>query len=145
MAACDPGAQASFGPAAVSLGKLFVGGVGLGLRGVETGLSAYSKVTTTLSRSAAFRLSKELGGIPRSAQPIRTYTERLRDQVGNVLSRVYEYFREDGSTVTIREHSLGHTEGDLGPHFNVEVRPPGGGPRQPLAGGADDHVFFGQP
>jgi RHS repeat-associated protein len=104
-----------------------------------------NKQAATRSRSEAFRLSKERGGIPRSAQPTRTWTERLRDQPGNVQSRVYEYVREDGSTVTIREHSLGHTEGDLGSHFNVEVRPPGGGPRQPLVGGADDHVFFGKP
>jgi RHS repeat-associated protein len=74
-----------------------------------------------LSRSAAFRLSKELAGIPRSAQPVKTGTERLHDQVGNVRSRVYEYVRGDGSTVTIREHSLGHGKGNIGPHFNVEV------------------------
>lgn len=115
---------------------------GVGFVSLEEGAA---RAAGTLSRSAAFRLSKELGGIPRSAQPLRTFTERLRDQVGNVRSRVYEYGRGDGSTVTIREHSLGHVEGNLGPHFNVEVRPPGGGPRQPLAGGADNHVFFGQP
>ncbi|MGQ0684220.1 HNH/endonuclease VII fold putative polymorphic toxin [Bradyrhizobium sp.] len=47
--------------------------------------------------------------------------------------------------MTIREHSLGHAKGDLGPHFNVEVRSVGGGPRQPLVGGADEHVFFDLP
>jgi RHS repeat-associated protein len=114
------------------------------LKGAQVGVNAALR-GSTLSRSAAFRLSKELGGVPRSTQPLGTWTERLRDQPGSVQSRVYEFLRGDGNTVTIREHSLGHTEGNLGPHFNVEVRPPGGGPRQPLAGGADDHVFFELP
>jgi hypothetical protein len=54
-----------------------------------------------------------------------------------------EFVREDGSTVTIREHSLGHVKGNLGSHFNVEVRPLGGGASQPLLNGADSHVFYG--
>lgn len=54
--------------------------------------------------------------------------ERLTDQIGNVESQVYEFTLDDGGIVTIKEHSLGHVEGNLGAHFNVEVRPPGGGP-----------------
>jgi hypothetical protein len=96
-----------------------------------------------LSRRAAFRQAKEKGGIPRSQQPDKIYTERLTDQPGNVQSRVYEYKRSDGFIVTIREHSLGHTKGNHSSHFNTEVRPPDRGPRQPLQGGADSHTYFG--
>jgi len=61
---------------------------------------------------------------------------RLTDRAGNIRSRVYNFVRGDRSSITIREHSLGHLQGEVGPHFNVEVRPAGGGPRQPLVGGA---------
>lgn len=124
------------------------GGAQLGRPGVgpaPKGVDALKGAQEALTRSEAFQRAKELGGIPRSAQPTATRMERLRDQPGNVESRVYEYVRPDGSTVTIREHSLGHEQGNLGPHFNVEIRPPGGGPRQPLPGGADDHIFFNKP
>lgn len=93
-------------------------------------------------RNGAFRAAKDAAGIPRSAQPNRTFYERLYDQPGNVRSRVYEFQKADGSVVTIREHSLGHMTGGQGPHFNVELRPPGGGPRQPLPGGGDGHYYF---
>lgn len=88
-----------------------------------------------------FRLAKEPGGIPRSAQAFQTFTERLTDQPGNIMSRVFE-FRQGNSVMTIPEHSLGHLKGNLGPHFNLEIRPLGGGARQPLPGGGDGHFFF---
>lgn len=127
----EAGTLVAFGPAA------------LGIRKVGVGVA--TRAGAPLSRSAAFRQAKELAGVPRSAQPVAVRMERLRDQPGNVQGRVYEFVRADGSRVTIREHSLGHSQGNLGRHFNIEVRPPGGGPRQPLQGGADNHVFFSGP
>jgi RHS repeat-associated protein len=108
------------------------------LRAVQVGRAA----RTLPGRSAALRSARDAGGVPRSAQPSRVYHERLRNQLGNVQGRVYEYARQDGCVVTIREHSLGHSTGNLGPHFNVEIRPPGGGPRLPLPGGGDGHFYF---
>jgi RHS repeat-associated protein len=95
-------------------------------------------------RRGALRSAKTAADVPKSMQPGRIYYERLYDQPGNVQGRVYEFTKPDGSVVTIREHSLGHVKGELGPHFNVEIRPPGGGPKQPLPGGGDGHFFFEQ-
>ena len=50
------------------------------------------------TRSSALNQAKEKGGIPRSQQPSRTYSERLTDQPGNTTGRVYEYIRaKDGA------------------------------------------------
>lgn len=95
------------------------------------------------SRSEAFREAKEKAGIPRSQSPNRVYGERILDQEHYVEGRVYEFRREDGSIVTIREHSLGHEKGNHDPHFNSEVRSPEG-IKQPLRGGADSHAYFGR-
>ncbi len=137
----------------IAVGGVFLGavlpggGYGTGLKTTKRLVSSADEIVNApkkpLSRRAAFREAKEKGGIPRSQQPTKTYTERLTDQPGNVQSRVYEYKRSDGSVVTVREHSLGHTQGNHPSHFNTEVRPPDRGPRQPLQGGADSHTYFG--
>ena len=119
-------------------------GVAGAVRGGAAGLTAAVQAAKQFrSRSAAFRAAKQLAGIPMSAQA-KVSKVRLRDQPGNVQARVYTFVRSDGSTVIISEHSLGHAKGNRGPHFNVEIRPFGGGPKQALPGGADDHVHFGQ-
>lgn len=101
------------------------------------------KGATNKTRKTAFSEAREKGGIPKSQQPDRVRHERLEDQPGNVQSRVYEYTRrEDGASVTIKEHSLGHTKGNVDPHFNTIVRPRGGGAKQPLKNNADHHTFF---
>lgn len=87
--------------------------------------------------------AKEKAGIPRSQNPDKVYRERIRDQERYVEGRVYEFKRQDDSTVTIREHSLGHKEGNHGPHFNSEVRG-SGGIKQPLGGNGDSHAYFGR-
>jgi RHS repeat-associated protein len=109
---------------------------------VKRGGKAPDAAKALPGRSGAFRSAKEAAGVPRSAQPSRVYHERIYDQPGNVQGRVYEFTKPDGSVVTIREHSLGHVKGGHGPHFNVEIRPPGGGPKQPLPGGGDGHFYF---
>ena len=102
---------------------------------------AANEAESTLSRSAAFREAKEKAGIPRSQQPSSVGKEKLRDQEGNVEGRVYEFRRGDGSSVTIKEHSLGHEKGNHGPHFNSQARG-AEGTKLPLKGGADSHTYF---
>jgi hypothetical protein len=55
---------------------------------------------------------------------------------------VYDFVRTDGKIVTIREHSLGHTKGNVRPHFNVEMLDP----RNPSSGNLvpkdQRHVYF---
>jgi RHS repeat-associated protein len=96
---------------------------------------------STLTKKAAFRQAKEIGGIPRSQQPSRTFKEKLTDQEGYVLGRVFEFQLGNGKTVTIRDHSLGHVKGNEGPHFNTEVTGTKG-TKAPLAAGEDSHTYF---
>lgn len=94
-----------------------------------------------LSRSGAFKDAKMKADIPRSQQPDKIYKEKIHDQKVHVEGRVYEFNRQDGSTVTIREHSLGHEVGNHGPHFNTEVRGLDG-LKTPLRGDSDTHTYF---
>ena len=98
-------------------------------------------IDSTLSRSGAFKAAKQKAGVPRNQQPDKTYREKIRDQEGHVEGRVYEFKRQDGSTATIREHSLGHKLDNHGPHFNSEVRD-SNGIKQPLGGNGDSHTYF---
>lgn len=117
-------------------------GVAVGIAGAIERQTAIRGAESTLSRSAAFREAKEKAGIPRSQQPSSVSKERLRDQDGNVEGRVYDFRRGDGSSVTIKEHSLGHEKGSHGPHFNSEVRG-ADGTKLPLKGDADPHTYIG--
>jgi RHS repeat-associated protein len=105
------------------------------VRGVSKG--ADSKY----SRSGAFKNAKQKAGVPRSQHPDKIYREKIRDQDGYVEGRVYEFKGQNGSTITIREHSLGHKQGNHGPHFNSEVRS-ANGIKQHLGGNADSHTYF---
>ncbi|ROS05421.1 filamentous hemagglutinin family protein [Sinobacterium caligoides] len=98
---------------------------------------------STLSRKAAFRQAKEKAGIPKSQQPSNTYHEKIRDQQGHVEGRVYEFKNADGSTATIREHTLGHELGNHGSHFNSELRN-AQGIKQSLKKNADSHTYIKQ-
>ncbi|MFS2382155.1 RHS repeat-associated core domain-containing protein, partial [Bacteroides fragilis] len=92
------------------------------------------------SRRDAFRQAKRDAGIPMSQHPQKVYYDDLLDGDGNkiidrqgypVQSRNYEYVvsRKNSSgdsiteTITIQEHSYGHTKATTGhgrePHFNV--------------------------
>lgn len=94
-----------------------------------------------LSRNGAFKEAKQKAGVPRSQQPDKVYKEKIRDQQGHIEGRVYEFKGKDGSTITIREHSLGHKLDNHGPHFNSEVRS-SSGIKQPLGGNGDSHTYF---
>ncbi|AJR05714.1 type IV secretion protein Rhs [Photobacterium gaetbulicola] len=96
---------------------------------------------STLSRSGAFKEAKLKAGVPRNQHPDKVYKEKIRDQDGHVEGRVYEFKRQDGSTATIREHSLGHKLDNHGPHFNSEVRS-ADGIKQSLGGNGDSHTYF---
>lgn len=70
----------------------------------------------------------------------------ILDEKGKViLTREYEYTRNDGSKVVIQEHSAGHTFGapggigDQGGHFNLR---PISNTRTGKLPGADDHYYF---
>jgi len=108
--------------------------------------STESNSSVGRGRRGGFRQAKQKAGIPNSVQPTAVRREEIRDHTNPngspIYGRVYEFRKPDGSIVEIREHSLGHPQYDKGPHFNTELRPPGGGPRQPLIGEADDHSFF---
>ena len=96
---------------------------------------------SSFSRSGAFKEAKQKARVPRSQHPDKVYREKIRDQEGHIDGRVYEFKMQDGSTVTIREHSLGHVLGNHGPHFNSEVRD-SAGIKQPLDGNGDSHTYF---
>lgn len=56
------------------------------------------------------------------------------------MGRVYVFSLKDGHLTTIYEHSLGHLEGNHGPHFNTkntinEIK-------TPLKIGDDSHTYF---
>ncbi len=110
---------------------------------LKEGAEEAGEKTLTKSRRAAFREAKEKGGIPKSQQPIEVANVPLRDQEGYVLSRVYSFKRvSDGANVEILEHSLGHTKGNLGPHFNTIVREKNTLAKQQLNKAQDHHTFF---
>ena len=96
---------------------------------------------STITRKAAFRQAKRVGGVPLSQQPSRSYKEVLTDQPGRVMSRVYEFNLKDGRIVTIREHSLGHVKGNEGLHFNTEVTGTTG-TKSALKEGDNSHTYF---
>uniref|UniRef100_UPI00046F645B RHS repeat-associated core domain-containing protein n=1 Tax=Salinivibrio socompensis TaxID=1510206 RepID=UPI00046F645B len=112
----------------------------LGLAGCPTDNFAKG-ADSTLSRNGAFKEAKQKAGVPRNQQPDKIYREKIRDQEGHVEGHVYEFKRQDGSTATIREHSLGHKLDNHGPHFNSEIRD-SIGIKQPLGGNGDTHTYF---
>jgi RHS repeat-associated protein len=95
---------------------------------------------TTLSRNGAFRRAKEIGGIPQNTQPIKVYREPIRDQDRHIMGRVYVFSLKKNHFTKIYEHSLGHAQGNHGPHFNTkntadEIK-------VPLKTGDDSHTYF---
>ncbi|NUU69217.1 type IV secretion protein Rhs, partial [Enterobacteriaceae bacterium BIT-l23] len=87
------------------------------------------------SRRDAFRQAKRDAGIPMRQQPSAITRPDLLDGSGKkilddkglpVKTRQYEFTDENGKTVFIQEHSLGHAKATIGhgfePHFNI--RPP---------------------
>ncbi|WP_258129670.1 HNH/endonuclease VII fold putative polymorphic toxin [Flavobacterium columnare] len=84
------------------------------------------------SRREALRQAKRDAGIPNNQHPSRVYKEVLEDGYGSpvigkngtpVQTRNYEFKNAKGETITIQEHSLGHTKATPNhgaePHFNV--------------------------
>ncbi|NVZ95738.1 RHS domain-containing protein, partial [Pseudomonas sp. D6002] len=93
-----------------------------------------------LSRNGALRRAKEIGGIPRSAQPIAVERDKIRDQDRYISGRIYVFSLKKGHVTKIYEHSLGHVEGNHGPHFNTKNTI--GGIKVPLRIGDDSHTYF---
>ncbi|NWE42404.1 RHS domain-containing protein, partial [Pseudomonas yamanorum] len=92
-----------------------------------------------LSRNGAFRRAKKIAGIQKNQLPKRLRRETIKDQDRYIQGRVY-VFELKNRIIEIREHSLGHTKGNHGPHFNTEVfineR------KVPLSIGDDSHTYF---
>ena len=103
--------------------------------------------------------------IPRTQQPDSVYdprtgkisqikyvnmTDRSNENVLNaygkpILTREYQFTREDGLKIIIQDHSAGHkflapgNEGDQKPHLNLR---PISNPRTGKIPGAKDHFYF---
>jgi RHS repeat-associated protein len=84
------------------------------------------------SRRDAFRQAKRDAGIPNNQHPYQVsrtelgdgYGDRVRDKNGIPLkTRQYHFKDQNGSSVVIQEHSLGHAKAiplhGAEPHFNV--------------------------
>ncbi|MGY4641414.1 RHS repeat-associated protein [Pseudomonas sp. TE24901] len=93
-----------------------------------------------LSRKEAFRREKEIGGIPHSTQPIKAYRTSIYDQDHYILGRVYVFSLKKNHLTTIYEHSLGHKQGNHGPHFNTKNTV--NQIKTPLKIGDDSHTYF---
>ncbi|WP_259171698.1 RHS repeat-associated core domain-containing protein [Pseudomonas sp. BIGb0164] len=93
-----------------------------------------------LSRKEAFRRAKEIGGIPHSTQPIKAYRTSIYDQDHYILGRVYVFSLKKNHLTTIYEHSLGHKQGNHGPHFNTKNTV--NQIKTPLKIGDDSHTYF---
>lgn len=99
---------------------------------------------STNSRSGAFREAKAKAFVPATQHPDNVRYEKLTDQTGaHVEARVYEFNLEGGIKATISEHSLGHSKGQQGPHFNSELSS-STGETLPLSNGADSHSYIRQ-
>ncbi|WP_208617270.1 RHS repeat-associated core domain-containing protein, partial [Pantoea cypripedii] len=85
-----------------------------------------------VSRRDAFRQAKRDAGIPNSQHPFEVSRARLGDGYGDFVrnkngtpieTRQYHFKGEDGATIVIQEHSLGHVKATplhgAEPHFNV--------------------------
>ncbi|WP_112194958.1 HNH/endonuclease VII fold putative polymorphic toxin [Pseudomonas sp. LG1E9] len=75
-----------------------------------------------------------------NTQPLAIYRDKIRDQDKHIMGRVYVFSLKDGHLTTIYEHSLGHLEGNHGPHLNTkntinEIK-------TPLKTGDDSHTYF---
>ncbi|MGZ9704658.1 RHS repeat-associated core domain-containing protein [Pseudomonas sp. GNP013] len=92
-----------------------------------------------LSRNGAFKRAKDIGGVPRTQQPVLVYREPIRDQKQHTEGRVY-VFKMLERRVEIREHSLGHKKGNHAPHFNTQ--PSVKGKKISLTIGTDTHTYF---
>ena len=118
-----------------------------------------------VSRNGAFKQAKLEAGIPRTQHPDSVYdprtgkisqikyvnmTDRSNENVLNaygkpILTREYQFTREDGLKIIIQDHSAGHkfsapgNEGDQKPHLNLR---PISNPRTGKIPGAKNHFYF---
>lgn len=104
------------------------------------------------TRREAFRQVKQDAGVPMSQHPDNGKPRRvllkdaesrggkaIKDENGKrIMTREYDYTREDGTTVVIQEHSDGHP-GHKTPHFNVR---PAGKTRIGTVEGTKAHYDF---
>ncbi|MBD8720514.1 RHS repeat-associated core domain-containing protein, partial [Pseudomonas fluorescens] len=96
---------------------------------------AYSE----LSRNGAFKRAKAIGGVPQTQHPTLVRKVKITDQYQHTEGRVY-IFELQERQIEIREHSLGHKKGNLGPHFNTEASIDG--KSTPLKNHVDNHSYF---
>ncbi|WP_256097798.1 RHS repeat-associated core domain-containing protein, partial [Pseudomonas sp. 8 R 14] len=92
-----------------------------------------------LSRNGAFKRAKAIGEIPKTQHPTLIRRVKITDQEQYTEGRVYT-FKLQERQIEIREHSLGHKKGNLGPHFNTEIRI--NGQSIPLKNDTDNHSYF---
>ncbi|MFK9004415.1 RHS repeat-associated core domain-containing protein [Pseudomonas pergaminensis] len=94
---------------------------------------------TKLSRNGAFKRAKAIAEIPKTQHPKLVSRVKITDQERYMEGRVYT-FELKKRQIEIREHSLGHEKGNLGPHFNTEIRIDE--QSIPLKNDADNHSYF---
>jgi RHS repeat-associated protein len=92
-----------------------------------------------LSRNGAFKRAKAIGEVPKNQHPTLIRRVKITDQDRHTEGRVYIFELLDRE-IKILEHSLGHKKGNLGPHFNTEVRIEG--KPAPLKDNVDNHSYF---
>ncbi|MFT0476956.1 RHS repeat-associated core domain-containing protein, partial [Pseudomonas antarctica] len=92
-----------------------------------------------LSRNGAFKKAKAIGGIPQTQHPKKVHRVKITDQDQYTEGRVYTFELQEHQ-IEIREHSLGHKKGNLGPHFNTEANIKG--KPVPLKNHTDNHSYF---
>ncbi|MEX5550371.1 RHS repeat-associated core domain-containing protein, partial [Pseudomonas pergaminensis] len=94
---------------------------------------------TKLSRNGAFKRAKAIAEIPKTQHPKLVSRVKITDQERYMEERVYT-FELKKRQIEIREHSLGHEKGNLGPHFNTEIRIDE--QSIPLKNDVDNHSYF---
>ncbi len=94
---------------------------------------------TKLSRNGAFKRAKAIAEIPKAQHPKLVSRVKITDQERYMEGRVYT-FELKKRQIEIREHSLGHEKGNLGPHFNTEIRIDE--QSIPLKNDVDNHSYF---
>ncbi|NWC87968.1 RHS domain-containing protein [Pseudomonas reactans] len=94
---------------------------------------------TKLSRNGAFKRAKAIAEIPKTQHPKLVSRVKITDQERYMEGRVYT-FELKKRQIEIREHSLGHEKGNLGPHFNTEIRIDE--QSIPLKNDVDNHSYF---
>jgi len=116
--------------------------------GLTCGPKSKKTSHTSRSRREAFRNAKTDAKIGRNQHPHKVehvpledgYGDFVRDANGKpIQTREYHFTNSSGENVVIQEHSLGHTKGDVGPHFNVR---PASDTKGGHIEGTHGHYFF---